>query len=275
MNQQEASIDRTLLRTGAIAAVAGVIAALVSTAIDPSRPDDPTRAIQQASESSMLALSRVLDMAAFLLLLVAVAVATRALSAGTGGAAWARIGLAFFTVSAGAGAIATMIVASFADIGDDWAKAPASQKAGYVAAYDALDNVSGGVFGVSWAALGVFGLLFAVAISRSRMFPRPLAWTSAASGLAGIIAIVVGIGLQGGGAFLFLLVGILLFYVVILSLGAKLWRLGSRARSDDGPDAPRAVRRRAPRSSNSATGPRSWHAAPAGTRPHPDEGSKP
>jgi hypothetical protein len=230
MNQQETSCDRILLRTGAIAAVTGVVVALASTAIDPSMPDDPAQAIRKASESNMLTFSRVLDMAAFLLLLVAVAVVTSALSSGTG-AAWARIGLAFFTVSAGAGAIATMIVGSFADIGDDWAKAPAGQKAGYVAAYDALDNVSGGVFAVSWAALGVFGLLFAVAISRSQMFPRPLAWISAASGLASIIAVVIGIGLKGGGAFLFLLLGLLLSYVVILSLATKLWRLAGTAQS--------------------------------------------
>jgi hypothetical protein len=224
MNRQETRCDRTLLRTGAIAAVAGVVAALVSTAIDPSMPDDPAQAIRKASESNVLTVSRLLDMTAFLLLLVTVAVVTRALSAGRG-AAWARIGLAFFTVSAGAGATATMIVGSLADIGDDWASAPAGQKAGYVAAYDAIDKVSGGIFGVSWAALGVFGLLLAVAISRTEMFPRPLAWISAASGLASIIAIVVGVGLQGGGAFLFLLLGLLLSYVVILSLGVRLWRL--------------------------------------------------
>jgi hypothetical protein len=230
MNQQETSLDRTLLRTGAIAAVAGVAAALASTAIDPSRPDNPAQALQKVSESNMLALSRLLDMAAFLLLLVAVAVVARALSAERS-ASWARIGLAFFIVSAGAGAIATMFVGSFANIGDDWAKAPAGQKAGYIAAYAALDNVSGGIFAVSWAALGIFALLFAVAIARSQMFPRPLAWISAASGLASIVAVVVGIGLQGGGAFLFLLLGLLLSYVVISALGVKLWRLaGARSR---------------------------------------------
>ena len=57
------------------------------------------------------------------------------------------------------------------------------------------------------------------------MFPRLLAWISAASGVASITAIVVGVGLQGGGAFLFLLLGVLLSYVVILSLGVRLWRL--------------------------------------------------
>ena len=226
MNEQESSCDRTLLRTGAIAAVAGVVTALVQTAIDPSMPDDPAQAIRKASESHMLALSRVLDMAAFLLLLGGVAVATRALSTGRS-APWARIGLVFFAVSAGAGAIATMIVGALPDVADAWASAPAARQPGYVAVYDALDNLSGGIFGVSWAALGVFGLLYAVAIAKSPIFPRPLVWISGASGFASITAVVVGVGLQGGGAFLFLLLGLLLSYVVILSLGVKLWRLAS------------------------------------------------
>src|SRR4029453_130307 len=55
--------------------------------------------------------------------------------------------------------------------------------------------------------------------------PRPLAGVSGGSALASIIAIVVGVGLQGGGAFLFLLLGLLLSYVVILSLGVRLWLL--------------------------------------------------
>jgi hypothetical protein len=236
MIQRDTGCDRILLRTGAIAAVAGVVAALVQTAIDPSMPDDPAQAIRKASASNMLAVSRLLDMAAFLFLLGAVAVITKALTAGPG-VAWARIGLAFFTISAGAGAIATMIVGSLAEVGDSWATAPAAQQPGYVAAYDALDNVSGGIFGVSWAALGVFALLYAVAIAKSQIFPRPLVWISAASGLASITAVVVGVGLQGGGAFLFLLLGLLLSYVVILSLGVKLWRLAGPARATVSADA--------------------------------------
>jgi hypothetical protein len=220
----ETTCDRSLLRLGAGAAVAGVVVTLVQTAIDPSMPDDPAQAIRKASASNMLAFSRLLDATAFLLLLVAVAVATRALSPERG-AAWARIGLVFFTVSAGAGAIATMIVGALPDVGDAWARAPAVRKPGYVAVYDALDSVSGGVFAVSWAALGVFALLYAVAIAKSRIFPRPLVWISAASGLASITAVIVGVGLQGDGAFLFLLLGLLLSYVVILSLGVKLWLL--------------------------------------------------
>jgi hypothetical protein len=225
MSQPDEPIcDRRLLRIGAGTAVLGVIFALVQTAIDPSMPDDPAQAIRKASETNMLALSRLLDAAAFLLLLVAVAGATRALSAGRG-AAWARVGLVFFAVSAVAGAIATMIVGALADVGDAWAAAPAVRRPGYVAVYDALDSVSGSVFAVSWASLGVFALLYAVAIAKSRIFPRPLVWISATSGLASIAAVIVGVGLQWGGAFLFLLLGVLLSYVVILSLGVKLWRL--------------------------------------------------
>jgi hypothetical protein len=233
---EETTCDRRLLRIGAGTAVAGVVVALVQTAIDPSMPEDPAQAIRKASESNMLAFSRLLDAAAFLLLLVAVAVATRALLAERS-AAWARIGLVFFTVSAGAGAIATMIVGALPDVGDAWATAPTTRKPGYVAAYDALDSASGGVFAVSWAALGVFALLYAVAIAKSVIFPRPLAWISAASGLASITAVIVGVGLQGGGAFLFLLLGLLLSYVVILSLGVKLWRLAAPVRTSVPADA--------------------------------------
>jgi hypothetical protein len=98
-----------------------------------------------------------------------------------------------------------MIVGSLADVGDAWATAPAARQGGYVAAYDALDNISGGIFAVSWSALAVFALLYAVAIAKSRIFPRLLGWISVASGLASITAVVAGVGLKGGGAFLFLL----------------------------------------------------------------------
>jgi len=91
MNHQHQSVgDRTYLRVGAGSAVLGVVAALVQTALDPSYSDDPTKAIQQASLSHFLTLSRILDMTSFLLLLVGVVAITKVLSAGRG-ASWARV----------------------------------------------------------------------------------------------------------------------------------------------------------------------------------------
>jgi hypothetical protein len=228
MTQQESQSESALLRTGAACALLGVVAALVQTSIDPSYSDNPGEAIKQASQNHFLTFSRILDMSAFLLLLVGVTVITRVFSAARGGA-WAGVARVLFTVSATAGAVATMIVGSFPDIAQAWAEATPALKPGYIAAYDALDNVSGGVFVVSWTTLGVFGIVYAVALSQSDLFPRKLAWISGASGLALIGAIVVGIGFQVSIAFVLLVLGLLLSYVAIAASALTVWRLAGAA----------------------------------------------
>jgi hypothetical protein len=238
MNQHQQVQDRALLRIGATSAVLGVVAAVVQTAIDPTYSDDPRKAILQASQSHFLTLSRVLDMTAFLLLLVGVVVITRVFLEGRG-AAWARVARLLFVVSAAAGAIATMIVGSFPDIADSWADSTPALKPGYIAVYDALADVSGAVFGVSWASLGIFGIVYAVALSQSDIFSTKLAWISAASGVAVISAIVLGIGFQVHVAFVLLVLGLLLSYVVIVVSGLKLWRLSAAPGLDVEPLAER------------------------------------
>ncbi len=230
MNNQPEQRDRGLLRIGAVSGVLGVVAALVQAAIDPSYADDPGKAIQQASLSHFLTFSRVLDMTAFLLLLVGVTAITKVFAAGPG-APWARLGRALFTVSAAAGAMATMIVGSLPDVASAWADATPGLKPGYVAVYDALGHVSGGVFTVSWASLGLFGIVFSVALGRSGIFSRTLAGISAASGVALVSALVVGIVFRIDAAFLLLVLGLLLSYVVIVAASVKVWRLaGARDR---------------------------------------------
>ena len=227
MNNHLQQRDRGLLRIGAVSGVLGVVAALVQAAIDPSYADDAGEAIQQASLSNLLTFSRVLDMTAFLLLLVGVTTITKVFADGPG-APWGRLGRTLFTVSAAAGAIATMIVGSFPSIAEEWADAPPALKPGYVAVYDALDHLSGSVFTVSWASLGIFGIVFAVALGRSGIFSRTLAGISAASGVALVSALVVGIGFQLDAAFLLLVLGLLLSYVVVVAASVKVWRLAGR-----------------------------------------------
>jgi hypothetical protein len=228
MTQQESQSGRALLRAGAACALLGVVAALVQTSLDPSYSDNPGEAIQQASQSHFLTFSRVLDMSAFLLLLVGVMVITRVFPAARGGA-WAGVARGLFTASATAGAVATMIVGSLPDVAQAWAEATPDLKPGYVAAYDALDNVSGGVFAVSWTMLGAFGIVYAVALSHSDLFSRKLAWISGASGISLVGAIVVGIGFQVSVAFLLLFLGLLLSYVVIAASALKVLRLAGAA----------------------------------------------
>ncbi len=215
--------NRAFHRMGSVAAIAGVAAALVQTAIDPGIPDDPREAIRQAADSRLLASSRLLDMAAFLLLLVAVAVVTQTFSRDQA-RGWARTGLALYTVSAGAGAIATMVVGALPDVARAWADAPTGLKAGYVATFDALNNVSGGIFAVSWAGLAVFGLLYAGAMLLEGTFPRWLAWVSVGSAVSTITALALGLGLRLDIAFVFLVLGLWLSYAVIVTFGVRLWR---------------------------------------------------
>ena len=226
MTHHKSPPDPGLFRCGAVFGIAGVVTALVQVAINPSYADEPAMAIQQASLSHFLTFSRVLDMMAFLLLLCGVTVITRAFWTGRG-AAWARVAQTLYTVSATAGAIATMIVGSLPDIADSWAKASPALKPGYVAVYDALDNASGAVFSVSWAALGGFGMVLAVALRLSPLFSTIVAWISAMSGLALIGAVIVGIGFQAAAAFVLVVLGLLLSYVVVVALGLKVWRLAT------------------------------------------------
>ena len=76
-----------------------------------------------------------------------------------------------------------------------------------------------------WAALGGFGIILAVALRHSQHFSNTMAWISAASGLALIGAIIVGIGFHVPAAFVLLILGLLLSYLVIVALSLKVWRL--------------------------------------------------
>jgi hypothetical protein len=97
--------------------------------------------------------------------------------------------------------------------------------------YDALWDVSGGVFAVSWASLGVFGIVFSVALSRDDDFPKALTWISAASGVALASAVAAGVGFQVSAAFALLLLGLLLSYVVLVASSVRIWVLAARSDS--------------------------------------------
>lgn len=226
--------DRGFVRVGAVSGVLGVVAALFQTAINPTYSDDPARAIEQASLSHLLTLSRVLDMTAFLLLMVGVCVITTVFRPGRG-AEWARVARTVYALSAAGGAIATMVVGSFPDIAESWAEAAPVDQPGYVAAYDALDHVSGGVFAVSWAALGLFGIIFAVALWRSADFSNVTAGISATSGIALVGAVVVGVGFQVSAAFVLLILGLLLSYVIVVWSSVRVWRLTSPGEHQSAP----------------------------------------
>jgi len=127
-------------------------------------------------------------------------------------------------------------------VGSAWADAPAGLKAGYVATFDAVSSVSGGIFAVAWAALAAFGLAYAGAMLVEGSFPRWLPWMSAGSAVSIVTALALGFGLQLDIAFVVLVLGLLLSYLVIVTFGVRLWRSSRVPRSPaDQPELALAV----------------------------------
>jgi thiosulfate reductase cytochrome b subunit len=77
--------------------------------------------------------------------------------------------------------------------------------------------------------------VYTVALRRSDLFSRKLAYLSAASGVALLSAIVLGIGFQVPVAFVLLILGLLLSYVVIVGSSIKVWRLTGAAERQEEP----------------------------------------
>jgi hypothetical protein len=129
--------------------------------------------------------------------------------------------------------------------------------------YDALGEVSGGVFAVSWTSLGVFGIVLSVALLRDDDFPKALTWISAASGAALIGAVVAGVGFQVSAAFALLLLGLLLSYVVLVASSVKIWVLAARSDSKTPASCPRRLGRHPVASSrrrpHTSSAPAAWH----------------
>jgi len=62
-------------------------------------------------------------------------------------------------------------------------------------------------------------------------FPRWLAWVSVVSAVSIVTALALGFGFQLDIAFVLLVLGLLLSYLVIVTLGLRLWRLSQLSRS--------------------------------------------
>jgi hypothetical protein len=73
-------------------------------------------------------------------------------------------------------------------------------------------------------------------------FPRRLPWMSAGSAVSIVTALALGFGLQLDIAFVVLVLGLLLSYLVIVTFGVRLWRSSRVPRSPaDQPELALAV----------------------------------
>jgi hypothetical protein len=102
------SNSRWTARIAAVAAVAGAIAQVVATLLEPDRPEGPLAAIQIVAGNGVWTFDRLLDLIGLLLAVVALTVVGRGF-ASRQATAWANLGQPFLVLLAalGSGAVAT------------------------------------------------------------------------------------------------------------------------------------------------------------------------
>ena len=195
--------DRRLYRIGAFAAIAGAVAQLVATVLEPDSSGDLAKAVRVVADSGFWNGDRLLDLIGVFLTVGALTVVGRSFAEGSG-REWARLGQPFLVLMGALGA--------------------AQQS--YLAAFDASRNAKDDLFFGAFLALGLYLATLAVAILAGRVYARWIgraAALSAALVLAGDLLVLV-----ADAAFVAVLVGFALFTAVLITLGVSMWRQAPR-----------------------------------------------
>jgi len=218
--------DRLLLRCGAVAAVAGALAQLVATLLEPNVSSDPHRAVRTVAQSGVWQWSRAIDLIGALLTVGGLAVAGRTITRPPG-RTWASTGEPFLILMGAIGIGAVLTGADMKNMADAWSSAAPTMKSSYVAAYDSASNLKDDLFFGAFLALSLYAASLATAILRSDSpFPRWNGWTLLAS--AALILTSNFSLLVVDAAFVGLLLGFLLFLLVVVAIGTSMWRGSSR-----------------------------------------------
>jgi hypothetical protein len=217
--------DRRLYRTGALAAIAGAVAQLVATALEPDSSGDLAKAVRVVADSGFWNGDRLLDLIGVFLTVAALTVVGGSFGEGSG-REWARLGQPFLVLMGALGAAAVFAGANMKEMANGWAGAAPHAQQSYLAAFDASRNAKDDLFFGAFLALGLYVATLAVAILGGGVYARWIgraALLSAALVLAGDLLV-----LAADAAFVAVLVGFALFTVVLITLGVSMWRHARR-----------------------------------------------
>ncbi len=227
--------DRTFYRIGAVSAVVGGVLGVVFNLLHPRGSEfvnDFPKQLQTIASSGIWTTVHVGIGLALLIGIGAAAPLARYLSRGRG-APWAWTGLVLFVVSAALGLVVVAI--------DGWADkqmalayvraAPAAKAATLVAAR-ATDMVAVGLFSAFIVAFfGITPLVFGIAFLTDGTFPRAFAWASFAGGALGLLAGLLQSfnGISTFATNIVFPLASVLFTVVLILVGVRLWRIAEEA----------------------------------------------
>jgi len=216
---------RRLLRIGAVAAVAGALAQVAATVLEPDRSGEPGEAIRTVARSGIWTLDRLLDLVGLFLTVGALAVVGRTFT-GRPGKDWARVGQPFLVLLGALGASAILAGATLKEVADAWATAGPAAKPAYLAAFDVTSQTTDAFFFGAFMAMGVYLATLAAAILVGGVYARWIGWASAASALLVLVGDLLVLAAEP--AFVAVLVGFLLFMAVLVALGVTMWRQAAR-----------------------------------------------
>lgn len=225
------SNHRRIARIGAVAAVAGAIAQVVATLLEPDRPND-FAAIRVVADNGIWTFDRLLDLIGLLLAVAALAVVGRAFATRPA-RAWADLGQPFLVLFAALGAGAVVTGATLKDIAVAWTTAGQEAKPAQLAAFAATSNLTDALFFGAFMAMGVYLGTLAAAILADGVHARWVGWATGVS--AALILFGNLLVLVADSAFLAVVAGLMVFMVVLVAMGVSLWRQEGRQEGLDRP----------------------------------------
>lgn len=192
---------------------------------EPDWGGDPRDAVRVVTASRIWDADRLVDLIGVLLTLGALTIAGR-MFAGAG-REWARIGQPFLVLMAATGAGAVIANAVMKDLANSWQRAPTDLRAPYLAVFDSAQNLAEDMFFVAFLALALYLAGLAAAILTEPVFPPWIGWAALVD--AGLIGLGDLLSIVADAAFFAVLAGFALFLVILVALGAVMWRTAARA----------------------------------------------
>jgi hypothetical protein len=186
--EEEAVVERTLLRTGAVSAPLGVITLYVADAFHGGHnPADLEATLPEYAANANWEAIHIAQFLGYVLVFVGLVALYRSIAEGRG-AALARLGYvtavlatAIYAVNQAVDGVAVKFVA------DEWVSAPPAEKADAFRVAEAVRHIEIGTSSFAELTLGAALLLYGLAIALSDAYPGWLGWAAVAVGLGWIV----------------------------------------------------------------------------------------
>jgi hypothetical protein len=228
--------ERTMLRIGAVALTAGLIAAVIFELLHPSRedPNNNPRVFAEYAASGNWTTIHLGALAGALMLLGGLIALGESVREGRAvEAAWSRLATASAVVAAAAYGVLQMVdgVALKRAV-DAWTAAPAAARTAAFAAAESVRWIEYALNSLTFCAVGLTMVLVGVALVTGDRFPGWLGLWAVAAGLAylvrGLLVAYRGFAVNPSG-----LVALILFGSWALVMAVSMWRRGSRMSKKD------------------------------------------